>query len=226
MKQNSPTHSLPAHDESGHDTSRHDMSMQAPSVQSAPADGSLFKPEVRRADMLLHTGMIRGLLSRIDYQDTFEAELPQGCTLPLHVLAHHMFAHSPKAVERLMRLRDMIVGPLGLKTAGKAARTRGTTAPSGDTIPEPAIGDRLGIFRLAHKEENLLLFKESDTHLEFVLALERVTENSTENRADKLRLSTCVRFNNTLGRAYFLVVRPFHERIVPMCMREGLERLK
>ena len=197
-----------------------------------PADGSPFKPEVRKVAIRLHTGMIRGLLSRIDYQDTFEAELPQGCTLPLHVLAHHMFAHSPKAVERLMRLRDMIVGPLGLKTADKAAHTRGTYAQdgesgkAGDTLPEPAIGDRLGIFRLVHKEENLLLFKESDTHLDFVLALERVTGNETEHRTDRLRLSTCVRFNNTLGRAYFLVVRPFHERIVPMCMREGLERIR
>lgn len=195
-----------------------------------PADANPFKPEVHKVDMLLHTGMIRGLLSRIDYQDTFESELPQGCPLPLHILAHRMFAHAPKAVERLMRLRDMIVGPLGLKTAGKTAQTRGTNVPSGDPMPEPAIGDRLGLFKLVHKEENLLLFKESDTHLDFVLALERVpesgTENGTDNRTARLRLSTCVRFNNTLGRAYFLVVRPFHEWIVPLCMREGLERIR
>ncbi|MBW4457320.1 MAG: DUF2867 domain-containing protein [Nostoc indistinguendum CM1-VF10] len=37
-------------------------------------------------------------------------------------------------------------------------------------------------------------------------------------------VSTVVKFNNWLGRAYFVPVRPVHKIIVPAMMRYGLER--
>lgn len=193
--------------------------MTTPDMQN-----SADSPDVVQSETLLHIGQIRRLLPRIDYQDTFSAPLPEGYDMPLHALAHAMFAHPPKLLFRLMQLRDLLVAPLGLKTA------KGTNMPKpGAEVSEPAIGDRIGIFKLVHKEDDLLLFKESDSHLDFVIALERKkgeTGTSAPAGTDAIALSTCVRFNNATGRAYFFVVRPFHKWIVPMCMRDGLQRLK
>ncbi len=164
----------------------------------------------------LNTADIRGLLDRIDYQDTF------GCDLPpdgpeLHVMARAIFGTSPGIVRTMMRLRDMLVGPLGLKTAS------GINASSPEPSSPPEIGQRIGLFTLRAMDDRTLLFMERDRHLDFVVRLRRSDAEGQPARA-QLHLSTCVQFHNAFGRAYFAVVRPFHARIVARCLRDGMTK--
>jgi hypothetical protein len=63
-----------------------------------------------------------------------------------------------------------------------------------------------------------LLLGEDDRHLDFrVSVLLR-----DEGEAQWATVTTVVRFHNALGRAYFAVVRPFHQLIVPALMRRAL----
>lgn len=168
----------------------------------------------------LHTAHIRGLLHRIDYQDTFSAELPPDCAVPLHVIAHALFTTSPGVVRRLMQIRNMLVKPFGLKTGDEELSPLAST-PRLSEIPEPEAGNRIGIFTLRHKDNERMLFMEADKHLDFVVALRREMDNGRT----MLHLTTCVQFNNRTGHLYFAVIKPFHKWIVTQCMRDGLQRV-
>jgi hypothetical protein len=72
----------------------------------------------------------------VDLADAYEIRLPAGTTTDPGVLARFIFANQPRWVGVLMRLRDAIVGRLGLKTAGGLQR---------------AAGERVGIFKVLRK---------------------------------------------------------------------------
>ena len=109
-----------------------------------------------------------------------------------------------------MRLRDRIVGPIGLKTSDQSAWLN-----SGHNTFQ--VGDRLGIFRVFDRTDDELLLGEDDRHLDFRLSV--LVRN--DGNASWVIVSTLVRFNNALGRAYFLLVRPFHKLIVPALLRNA-----
>jgi hypothetical protein len=66
-----------------------------------------------------------------------------------------------------------------------------------------------------------ILLGEDDQHLNFrtSVQLERQEEKCW------VIVSTVVQFNNWLGHAYFVPVRPIHKIIVPAMMRHGMENL-
>lgn len=105
---------------------------------------------------------------------------------------------APPWVDTLMRLRDRMVGPLGLVTA----------QPWGQGQPQPpfAVGQRLGIFRLLALQEREVIMGENDRHLDFRISLLL--------DGPGLYMSTLVRPHNIWGRLYLRVVLPFHHLIV------------
>jgi hypothetical protein len=137
-------------------------------------------------------------LPRVDYLDVFSAPLPRDATL--EEVARRVLAGRPP---RLMRLRDALVRPFGLKTSPKGAR-----AP-----PRFATGERIGLFTLFARSEDELLLGEDDRHLDFRLCL-RVSEG-------QVTLTTLVHFRNVWGRVYFFLVRPFHGIIVQRMLRRA-----
>ena len=66
----------------------------------------------------------------------------------------------------------------------------------------------------------MILLGEDDRHLDFRLSVLRQRGGT----ADWVVVSTVVRFNNWLGRAYFLPVRPLHQLIVPAILRSALRK--
>jgi hypothetical protein len=79
-------------------------------------------------------------------------------------------------------------------------------------------GGKLGIFKVYARSDDEVLLGEDDHHLDFRVSLLRVPEQGS----DWIVVSTVVRFNNWLGRLYFLPVQFFHRLIVVAMLRRGL----
>jgi hypothetical protein len=114
-----------------------------------------------------------------------------------------------------MWLRDRIVSPLGLRTAR-------TSTTSRDPASRLQPGDMAGMFQVFERSDDEILLGGDDSHLDFrvsVLVLRSAVRSSAV-------LTTVVRFNNGLGRAYFFVVRPFHRLIVTSMLRNLVRRVR
>jgi hypothetical protein len=149
----------------------------------------------------------------IDYADAYAMQLPGGKPNDLDTVVRAALGPAPRWVALLMRLRDWIVGMIGLKTASRS----GQNARSQDTLQ---LGDRLGIFKVFDRRIDELLLGEDDRHLDFRISV--LVRN--DGSADWAIVSTVVQFKSWLGRAYFLLVRPFHKLIVPAMLRTAYQR--
>jgi hypothetical protein len=152
---------------------------------------------------------------RFDYADAYRVQLPAGAPCDLDAVVRAALGATPRWVALLMRLRDALVGPMGLKTAGHPVQRDPGRGPI-------RIGEMIGIFRVYDRSADELLLGEDDRHLDFRLSV----LVQKDERAAWAIVSTIVRFNSWLGRAYFLPVRPFHKLIVPALLRSAYRRYR
>jgi hypothetical protein len=142
-----------------------------------------------------------------DLLDSYAITLPHGAPQDLATLSRALFDRPPLWLRGLLRLRDQIVGPLGVKTTA-AIREAGATDGR----------DRIGFFPVLGRSEHEIVLGEDDRHLDFrasVLLLEDA------RGARRLVATTAVRCHNRLGRSYLAVIKPFHVLVV----RSNLGRL-
>lgn len=125
----------------------------------------------------------------------------------IKTIAKLFFTSEPNWVKSLMTIRDNAVGKLGLKTTG-------TTSDKAQDLENfnAEIGQNVGLFKVFHQSENEVVLGEDDKHLNFRVSL---FMEPTQSEKKKLTISTSVKFNNLLGRAYFISVKPIHKLIVP-----------
>ena len=147
--------------------------------------------------------LVSAAFQRIDFGDAFSAQLPERGPRDVDAFAHALLTRVPRWIDGLLRVRDAVVGLVGLKTDG----ARNVPARF-----EP--GRAVGLFEVFARNDEEILFGTDDAHLDFRL--------SCLARDGKATLTTVVRFHGVRGRAYFAVVRPFHERIVPAMLRASL----
>ncbi|WP_293574329.1 DUF2867 domain-containing protein [Phaeobacter sp.] len=98
----------------------------------------------------------------------------------------------PNWAAALLRLRNRLVAPLGLKTE---------VSDSGSDA----------LFPILHDSEDELILGTDDSHLNFRITFLR--------RDGRLHMGTWVHRNNWLGRVYLAVVMPFHVLIVRDSLR-------
>jgi hypothetical protein len=115
--------------------------------------------------------------------------------------AEKMTARGPQWIEALLRLRNRLVAPFGLKTA----------APTGNDAP-----DSVGIFPVISETPDRLVAGLDDAHLDFRLVVD-VAGTGSERR---VTVTTLVLTHNWLGRAYLAIILPFHRLIVPSMLRK------
>ena len=142
-------------------------------------------------------------LSPVDYLDVYATEVAKQATL--EEVAQPMLGGRPL---RLMRLRDALVRPFGLKTTPRGPRR----------LSRFLKGERIGLFTVFERSAVELLVGEDDRHLDFRVCL-RVTGDG------QATLATLVRFNNGWGRAYFTLIRPFHGFVVKGMLRRAANAL-
>ncbi|MDQ2995568.1 MAG: DUF2867 domain-containing protein [Chloroflexota bacterium] len=172
----------------------------------------MYQPDVQKVDLPTET-LAALAFPRIDYADAYRMRLPASVPNDIDAVARAALGTAPRWIVLLMRLRDWLAGMIGLKTARQLARSD----PGHNRLQ---VGDRLGIFKVFDRRADELLLGEDDRHLDFRVSV-LVRNDGSANWAI---ISTVVRFNSWLGRAYFLPVRPFHKLIVPAMMRHAYQR--
>ena len=146
-----------------------------------------------------------------DLADAYAIRLPDDAVADAEALARFVFAQPAPWVEGLMRVRDGVVGIFGLKTA---RQLRAAPAAAGRAA-------RVGIFKVYASSPREVLLGEDDKHLDFRLSVLRQARSVGGVVTPWLVVSTTVHCHNRLGRAYILVIAPFHRQVVQSALRRA-----
>lgn len=133
------------------------------------------------------------VLSGAQFIDAFRVEIGAKA-MNAREACVRMVLHGPRWIDALIRLRNILVTPFGLKTSGEGA---------------PAPGGLIGLFPVLSETPERLIAGFDDYHLDF-----RVVVDLAGDAADRqVTLTTLVRTNNLLGRAYLTLIVPFHKLV-------------
>jgi len=146
----------------------------------------------------LDSGM-KALLPGAQFGDCFRVTIDDGA-LDARQAAEHMFQHQPGWISTLMKLRNIMVAPFGLK---RPAHRKALTA------------DSIGPFPVISETPQRLVAGFDDKHLDFRIVID-VAGNAPGRQ---VLATTLVRTNNLLGRVYLTIIMPFHRIIVPAMLR-------
>src|SRR6185437_4971610 len=100
------------------------------------------------------------------------------------------------------RLRNLLVGPFGLKTSGE------TETPRRETI---------GLFPVLAETPDRVIMGFNDKHLDFRVVVDVVPPGSVPSQ--QVTLTTLVKTHNRFGRIYLAIITPFHRLIAPAMLR-------
>lgn len=154
--------------------------------------------------------LVAPIAAHAHYTDAFSLRVAAGTFPSVDALARAC-TRFPGWVRALMRLRNAVVAPFGLKVEpDPRAHERAREALGA--------GDRVGIFRVIERSTHELLLGENDKHLDFRFSL------LLRDLADvqEVFATTTVHFHNVWGRLYFFFVAPVHRRIIPAMLRNTL----
>jgi hypothetical protein len=143
------------------------------------------------------------LLAGAQFVDAYRVAL-DGTTLDARRAAEKMFARGPRWIEVLLRLRNTMIAPFGLKTSGAG---------------EPAPGGMIGIFPVLSETPERLVAGFNDHHLDFRV----VVDVAPAEAGQQVTTTTLVLTHNLLGRAYLAVIMPFHRLIARVMLRQVAE---
>ena len=131
-----------------------------------------------------------------DYCDRVSKRIKPGKPLSPDYIFEQMFCCFPKPVTWLLDLRNAIVKPLGLKGGGGFR----------DLVSE-------------RNEEEIILCK-NDKHLDFQVG---IYCSNPEDGWQEASVTTVVKFNNFLGRLYFVGIWVFHKLLVKSLFRKAIK---
>jgi hypothetical protein len=131
----------------------------------------------------------------------------EGTALDARTAAINMFARAPRWIEALLKARNLIVAPFGLKTSGHG---------------EPSSGGMIGLFPVLSETPERLVAGFNDSHLDFRVVVDVISAGSGQ----QVTTTTLVLTHNWLGRAYLALILPFHRLIARSMLRHvaGLDR--
>jgi hypothetical protein len=137
------------------------------------------------------------------FADAFSVALSAAAAHDAESLARHIFEQQPQWIAMLLRFRDILVGPFGLK---RAVDLRGRQ------------DGRIDIFRVFERYPDEIVLGEDDTHLDFRVSV--LVQPPSQGRPRQVIVTTLVFYNRLLGRAYIALIAPFHRMVV----RASLDR--
>src|SRR3990170_4253892 len=130
------------------------------------------------------------LLAGAQFADAFGLDI-DGRALDARQAAERMIGRSPRWIDALVTLRNILVAPFGLKTSGASAATP---------------GDMIGIFPVVSQTPDRLVAGFNDSHLDF----RAVVDVATDGAGQQVTATTLVKTHNRLGRTYLAIILPFH----------------
>lgn len=128
-----------------------------------------------------------------DYVDSYSATVADGSPMTADVLFERMFIQLPPFVLQMLKLRDVLVKPFGLKT--------------GVTFRE----------RIIERDEEEIIIGAQDKHLSFWVSVYCTKPN---NSPQTTAITTVVKYHNFMGKCYFAAIKPFHKFIVRRLFRK------
>ena len=146
------------------------------------------------------------VLAGAQFSDAFRVSV-NGINLNARRAAEKLLAHNPGWIDALLRLRNTLVRPFGLKTSG---------------LGEPASGGMIGIFPVISETPERIVAGFDDRHLDFRV----VVDVEPSHPGHQVTATTLVKTHNLLGRAYLAVVLPFHRVIVRSLLRHAFASSK
>ena len=132
-----------------------------------------------------------------DYKDCFCVKLTNKPNVAVKELFDLMFIQYPKWVSWLLKLRDFIVKPLNIK-ASKSFK-------------------ELIIEQNSHE----IILGTKDKHLTFYVSISCIESKRNEQIAS---ITTLVKYNNILGKVYFLAIWIFHKFIVHRLLKRAVRK--
>jgi len=143
------------------------------------------------------------LLAGAQFIDAFRVEIG---TAPVNAreACTRMVLHGPRWIDALIRLRNILVTPFGLKKSGEGA---------------PAPGGLIGLFPVLSETPERLVAGFDDSHLDFRI----VVNVAGDAMLRHVTLTTLVRTNNLLGRTYLTLITPFHKLVARSMMGRIME---
>jgi Protein of unknown function (DUF2867) len=142
----------------------------------------------------------RPLLAGAQFSDAFSIAV-DNTGLDARHAAQKMLARGPRWIDALIRLRNRLVTPFGLKTP----------APG-----ETTLTDTVGIFPVISETPGRLVAGFNDRHLDFRV----VVDVATAGNGRRVTLTTLVLTHNLLGRVYLAIILPFHRLIARAMLRQ------
>ncbi|MGB3554492.1 MAG: DUF2867 domain-containing protein [Jannaschia sp.] len=135
-----------------------------------------------------------------DWADAFEvSDVAPGADM--RSLARRTVGSMPTWARRLLRLRNALVTPLGLKPDGLKDAT--------------SAKETIDIFPILAEAEDRIVLGLDDRHLDFRIVMERWQGEA----GDRVRMTTLVRRHNALGQLYLAAITPFHKAIVSAVLK-------
>ncbi|GLR93676.1 MULTISPECIES: DUF2867 domain-containing protein [Bradyrhizobium] len=146
------------------------------------------------------------VLTGAQFIDAFRVEVG-AAALNAREACTRMVLHGPRWIDALLRLRNILVRPFGLKTSGEGA---------------PAPGGLIGLFPVLSETPERLVAGFDDSHLDF-----RIVVDISGNAASRqVTSTTLVRTHNLLGRTYLALIMPFHKLVVRNMMGRIVEPVR
>jgi hypothetical protein len=143
-------------------------------------------------------------LTHIDFADGYSCQAEQTYADAEHA-ARAIFADPPHVVRCLMGLRNTIVAPLGLR-------------PSVD-FSDRGLG-KVDVFPIISSTGNAVVVGGNDKHLDFRIWI----GIQPGPRGSEVTISTLVKINNLLGRAYLFAIMPFHKLLSRSRLQRAVNR--
>lgn len=143
---------------------------------------------------------MKAVLPGAQFGDSFRVTVDDGM-LSARQAAERMFLRQPGWISTLMKLRNLLVTPFGLKRP---------------THRKALARDSIGLFPVISETPQRLVAGFDDRHLDFRLIVD-VTGHAPHRQ---VAATTLVKTHNLLGRAYLTIIMPFHRLIVPAILRK------
>jgi hypothetical protein len=153
--------------------------------------------KVRAVDPDVNTD---ALLPGAQFADAFRITV-DGTALDARRAADKMLGREPRWIETLIRLRNRVVAPFGLKRPLPAA---------------PRVADAIGRFPVVSETPQRLVAGFDDKHLDFRV----VVDVAAAGRGQSVTATTLVLTHNLLGRFYLAIILPFHRLIARAMLRQ------
>ena len=146
---------------------------------------------------------VETVLAGAQFIDAFRVEIG-AAALDAREACTRMVLHGPRWTDALLRLRNILVKPFGLRTSGEGA---------------PAPHGLIGLFPVLSETPERLVAGFNDYHLDF-----RIVVDVAGPAADReVTSTTLVRTHNLLGRTYLMLIMPFHKLVVRSMMGRIVE---